>query len=89
MAQGMGSVGFYGSEESIKTYTARGMVINLANRMNGKAPINSIVVTGEMKCEIARMSPEFASRVEWKLLPPQTLKGFEAVRIDIWNVELT
>jgi adenylate cyclase len=89
MAHGMGSVGFYGSEETIKTYTALGMVINLANRMNGKAPINSIVVTGEMKGEIARVSPEFASRVEWKLLPPQTLKGFEAVRIDIWNVELT
>lgn len=89
MASGPASVGFFGSEDTIKTYTALGMVINLANRMNGKAPVNSIVVTGEMKSAVEHTNPVLANRVAWALLPPQTLKGFEAVKIEVWSAELT
>ncbi|MBY0517127.1 MAG: adenylate/guanylate cyclase domain-containing protein [Bacteriovoracaceae bacterium] len=85
MACGEASVGFYGNDDTIKTYTALGMVINLANRMNGKSPLNSIVVTGEMKRQLEIQDSTFAETLHWQMLPSQTLKGFETANIEIWN----
>jgi len=85
MASGIASVGFYGDEQTIKTYTALGMVINLANRMNGKAPVNGIVMTGEMREELKKQDSDLYSKLAWELLPPQTLKGFETAKIEIWD----
>ncbi len=88
MASGIASVGFYGDEQTIKTYTALGMVINLANRMNGKAPVNGIVMTGEMREELKKQDSDLYSKLTWELLPPQTLKGFETAKIEIWDCRL-
>jgi class 3 adenylate cyclase len=71
IARGPASVGFYGSEDYIKAYTAIGKVVNLACRLASVGRIDQVSVTAD----IAAVLLEKAYTVQE--LGPRALKGFE------------
>jgi len=71
IARGPASVGFYGSEDYVKAYTAIGKVVNLACRLASVSRIDQVSVTAE----IATVLLEKAYTVD--VLGPRSLKGFE------------
>lgn len=85
LGEGECAVGFYGSDEAIKTYTAIGQAINLANRINAKARVNSIAMSEDLK---KRLICEASDVSEWFLfedLGTHELKGF-VEPIQLWDV---
>jgi class 3 adenylate cyclase len=80
IATGCANVGFYGSDEYFKSYTAIGGVVNLASRLCAAAPPDSIWVC-----------PDVARRLETanynvKLIGTPFLKGFESESIMVYEV---
>jgi hypothetical protein len=63
-------VGFYGSDQYLKSYTALGEVVNLASRLCSSAAVNQIAVSEEVA---SRIGESFTVRQ----IGAVALKGFE------------
>lgn len=87
LSSGYASVGFYGSDLHVKSYTAIGRVINLASRINGIAPANGIAISGEMISKIKDTNAQFLRdyNIENKGYPE--LKGFEHEKIGVFTID--
>ncbi len=88
IASGVASIGFYGDDKYMRSYTAIGKVINLASRLNGVANTNEIAASGEVVALIKKNNSPILDRVHLIEGPRQTLKGFEANSVEIWKIEL-
>ena len=71
VALGFANVGFYGSDQYYKSYTAIGPVINMASRLCGEAQPSQILLSQDVVNEIATRG--FSTNFIGK----KTLKGFE------------
>lgn len=87
ISSGVASVGFYGSDLHVKSYTAIGRVINLASRVNGIAPPNQIAISGDVLAKIKEKNDGFLRDFEVRNIGFQELKGFEKESIDIFTIE--
>lgn len=87
ISSGFASVGFYGSDLHVKSYTAIGRVINLASRVNGVAPANGIAISGEIISKIRDSNPQFLREYNIEDLGSQTLKGFENDKVRIFRID--
>ena len=87
LSSGYASVGFYGSDLHVKSYTAIGRVINLASRINGIAPANGIAISGEIISKIKDTNAQFLRDyvIENKGYPE--LKGFEHEKIGVLTID--
>ncbi len=86
IAVGNASVGFYGSDMHVKSYTAIGKVINLAARINGAAPSNGIVLTEETITTLNFHKSEILSSLVFLPIKEITLKGFESEPVKLFQV---
>lgn len=86
IAVGNASVGFYGSDMHVKSYTAIGKVINLAARINGAAPSNGIVLTEETITSLNFHKSDLLSSLVFVPLKEITLKGFESEPVKLFEV---
>jgi class 3 adenylate cyclase len=86
IGEGESAVGFYGSEETIRTYTGIGQAINIANRVNAKAKINSIAVTDNFRKRLAESATSFYDTIDFDSLGKHDLKGFSEP-ILLWDVK--
>ncbi len=80
------SVGFFGSIDTFKTYTGIGPAINLANRVNGVAAANEIVLTEPIRKRL-ELDKDFYSKLQLSQMPKTPLKGFEEREIILWEVK--
>ncbi|HXH31905.1 MAG TPA: adenylate/guanylate cyclase domain-containing protein [Bacteriovoracaceae bacterium] len=84
---GFASVGFYGNENTMRSYTAIGRVMNLASRLCSAAQPNQILTSFEvyskMKGKLEAQTVDF----ELEDLGVKPLKGFEADKIKTFNVK--
>jgi class 3 adenylate cyclase len=80
IAAGFANVGFYGSDEYFKTYTAIGRAVNLASRLCAAAEVNQILASNEV-AKAAR-DGEFSMRS----LGHMRLKGFEQDLLEVYEV---
>lgn len=87
LSSGYASVGFYGSDRHVKSYTAIGRVINLASRLNGAAPANGIAISGEIFSKIQENNSQFFREYKIADLGFQELKGFEKEKIKILTID--
>lgn len=83
---GNATVGFYGSDLHVKSYTAIGKVINLASRINGIAPSNGIVLTQETVMALKNKQTELLSNLELIPIKSIVLKGFETEEVTLFEV---
>ena len=88
IASGVASIGFYGDDKYMRSYTAIGKVINLASRLNGVADTNEIAASGEVVAFLKKNNSPLLDRVHLVEAPRQTLKGFEANTVEIWKIAL-
>jgi adenylate cyclase len=72
IASGLATVGFYGSDEYFRSYTAIGRVVNLASRLCSAAQPNQILVSHEVFKDL----PEGLFTLNY--IGTQSLKGFES-----------
>lgn len=87
IASGVASIGFYGDDKYMRSYTAIGKVINLASRLNGAAETNEIVVTGEIIDGLKKRNSPLLDQLRLSQKPTQVLKGFESNILEIWKIE--
>lgn len=87
VAVGVASIGFYGDDKYMRSYTAIGKVINLASRLNGAAETNEVVVSGEVVKRMKDRNSGLSRRLDFMRKPDQTLKGFESSPIEIWHLK--
>jgi adenylate cyclase len=79
---GFANVGFYGSKEHFKSYTAIGSVINLSSRLCSIATPNQILISNEVyKC--------LKNEDEYKILDlgMRKIKGFENDIIKVFSID--
>lgn len=86
ISSGPASVGFYGSDLHVKSYTAIGRVVNLASRINGVAPANSIAVTNDVLDKAKTNNVNFIHGLNIQTLKKTELKGFEKDEIEVFVV---
>ena len=87
LSSGMASVGFYGSDQHVKSYTAIGRVINLASRVNGAAPANQVAITDDIVKILKQKDEDFQSNYRITELKINDLKGFEKEKIGIFAID--
>ena len=87
LSSGYASVGFYGSDLHVKSYTAIGRVINLASRINGIAPANGIAISGEIISKIKDHNAQFLRDYEIENKGYPELKGFEHEKIGVLTID--
>lgn len=78
---GYANVGFYGNDTYLKSYTAIGTVMNLANRLCSNAKPNQILITNDVAKELSSTSFVVASE------GTKRLKGFEADLIKVFELK--
>ncbi len=83
---GNATVGFYGSDLHVKSYTAIGKVINLASRINGIAPANGIVLTQETVDALKNKQTDLFASLELIPIRSIVLKGFETEEVTLFEV---
>ncbi len=83
---GNATVGFYGSDLHVRSYTAIGRVINLASRINGIAPSNGIVLTKETVIAIKNKQTDLLATLEFIPIKSIVLKGFETEEVTLFEV---
>lgn len=88
ISSGKATVGFYGSDLHVKSYTAIGRVINLAARINGIAPPNGVVITSDVMDKLNHRQSQLIN-LEYNPLKLITLKGFESENIALFEVKTT
>ncbi|MCB9062542.1 MAG: adenylate/guanylate cyclase domain-containing protein [Halobacteriovoraceae bacterium] len=71
IAQGKASVGFYGDEKTIKSYTAIGKVVNLASRLCSAAGENEVLISEDVKNSVSDMNYSIFKKGDIRL------KGFK------------
>ncbi len=87
IACGYASVGFYGNDNTMKSYTAIGRVMNLASRLCSAAQPNQILTSYEV---FTKMKPKLDAQtldVELEDVGVKPLKGFEADKIKTFSVK--
>jgi class 3 adenylate cyclase len=87
LSSGMASVGFYGSDLHVKSYTAIGRVINLASRVNGAAPPNQVAITDDIITKLRQKDEDYLSGYRLTELKLSDLKGFEREKIGIFAID--
>lgn len=87
LSSGYASVGFYGSDLHVKSYTAIGRVINLASRINGIAPANGIAISSEIISKIKDTNAQFLRDYEIENKGYPELKGFEHEKIGVLTID--
>jgi class 3 adenylate cyclase len=80
IATGTASIGFYGGDTSVKSYTAIGEVVNLASRLCGAGQPGQVIVSGE----VARILRDAEYVVEPR--GSAALKGFAGEVIPVFEV---
>lgn len=83
ISSGYASVGFYGSDTHVKSYTAIGRVMNLASRINGAASANEIAISGEVLSKLKDTNPAFLRDFNISDKGYVNLKGFEHEKIKV------
>lgn len=87
LSTGYASIGFYGSDLHVKSYTAIGRVINLASRTNGMAKANGIAVSQDVLHKLKEKNPSFLRNYKIANMDIRKIKGFEHENIKIYEVE--
>lgn len=80
ISSGFANVGFYGSEEYFKSYTAIGRVVNLASRLCSTAAPNQILASHDVIKSISETNYRF------NCIGNQQLKGFESDLIKTFEI---
>jgi class 3 adenylate cyclase len=86
IATGFASVGFYGSDLHVKSYTALGKVMNLASRVNGVGGINEITVSQDVLEKLEKKKSMIMNELTIVDLGNAALKGFEQENIKIFKL---
>jgi adenylate cyclase len=81
ISSGYASVGFYGNERHIRSYTAIGRVVNLASRLGSSAQAGQVLISHECVSRLEKTSSNLLSEVAFEELGSMKLKGFEGDRI--------
>lgn len=87
ISSGYASIGFYGSDAHVKSYTAIGRVINLASRVNGIAPANQVAISSEILGKIKEVNASFLRDYNLVDMGYQTMKGFEHEKIKVLTID--
>lgn len=87
ISSGYASIGFYGSDAHVKSYTAIGRVINLASRINGIAPANQVAISSEVLGKIKEINGSFLRDYNLVDLGYQSMKGFEHEKIKVLTID--
>ncbi len=89
IASGYASVGFYGSDKHVKSYTAIGKVINLSNRVNGIAQPNDVTLSQDVLTKLQENNASFLREYTIDDLGTPLMKGFETEKIKIYSIRKT
>lgn len=81
ISSGYANVGFYGSDEYFRTYTAIGKVVNLASRLCAMAEPNQILCSGD----IPRRTKD-GNHFMFNDLGAKSIRGFESDLISVFDV---
>ena len=84
---GEASVGFYGNDLHVKSYTAIGRVVNLASRVNGIAPSNQVAVTQEVILKLSEVNENYLKDFNISEFYIDDLKGFENEKINVFTID--
>jgi class 3 adenylate cyclase len=87
IATGFASVGFYGSDLHVKSYTAIGRVINLAARLGTFAQPDQILVSQDVLAKLQEQNSPVLKELEFKDVGTPAIKGFESEKIRLYSVE--
>ncbi len=87
ISTGYASVGFYGSDKHVKSYTAIGKVINLAARLCSHAKPNEILVSRDVLDKLKAKGSPLLSELAFENVGTPVLKGFEADKIIVYSVK--
>ena len=92
IATGYANVGFYGTSEIFRTYTAIGPVVNLAARLSAVAKPNTIVVSKDVK-KVFEVEGGYRfndlGNLTLKGFDQDLIKGYELIRLDEEDVTLS
>lgn len=86
ISTGFASVGFYGSDLHVKSYTAIGRVVNLAARLGSHAGANEILVSQELLTKLKKASSPVLNELLFEDKGLVQLKGFDSEQIRIFAV---
>jgi adenylate cyclase len=86
IATGQASVGFYGSDLHVKSYTALGKVMNLASRINGIGGVNEITVSGDVVDKLKKKTSAIIDELDIVDGGNASLKGFELESVKIFKL---
>lgn len=87
ISTGFASVGFYGSDKHVKSYTAIGKVVNLASRLCDFAKGNQILVSHDVVDKLTKAQSPLIEELHIELLGTPPLKGFESDKIIVHSVQ--
>jgi adenylate cyclase len=89
IATGFASVGFYGSDRHVKSYTAIGRVVNLAARLCAFAGPSEMIVSQELVAKLNKKDAKLLEEIKFSDRGAGILKGFESEKIHLYNVEVS
>jgi adenylate cyclase len=87
ISTGYASVGFYGSDKHLKSYTAIGRVVNLAARLGSAAAGGQILLSNESVARLEKQASPLLEKVGFREIGSSKLKGFENDVIRIYEVQ--
>jgi adenylate cyclase len=87
ISSGFASVGFYGNDNTTKSYTAIGRVMNLASRLCSAAEPNQILTSFEVFSKMKEKVEAKTVSFDLEHLGVKALKGFEADKIKTYAVK--
>lgn len=85
IALGVASIGFYGDERHLRSFTAIGKVINLASRLNGVAEVNGISLSGEVVEHLRMRDAQLHNRLDLEVTDRRALRGFDE-SVEVWKL---
>ena len=86
ISTGYASVGFYGSDRHVKSYTAIGKVVNLCSRVNGIANPNEVTISQDVLTKLQETNAAFLRNYQLVDLGTPVMKGFESEKIKIYSI---
>lgn len=87
IATGPASVGFYGSERHVKSYTALGKVMNLASRVNGIGGVNEVTISSDVLHKLNYKNSKILSELQIVDMGDFTLRGFDGEKVKIFQLK--
>ncbi len=85
LALGKASVGFFGSQNSYRTFTAIGPVVNLASRLCSQGEPNTLLIDGAMYDSLTKSPGPI--KLSFKQRTNRSIKGFEDGSIKVFEVQ--